>query len=726
MEKSVNCNRLKATHCKKVKQRHDTQTIIHFGLMLSFPDPQERPYLASSFDDGHDIAPAVYLAVKQVNNRSDLLIDYHIEILRLDGGCSVTERTVIGVNELVCSCENVVGIIGPSCKLSSRTVSQLTNHEEFSMITVNYGDQNFAGIGNYPYSFGILGASSMYGTTFAELIKHNKWKNYALLYSGSNKIYSGIGRNLLNLTFYSGFQPRYSSAIYDTFIPLKQVMESYSRVIIVIASPPTIARVLCLAYHKGMVFPSYQWVFQETLKQDFSRISFTYQGRLYSCSESEFNRSANGSINLFSNALHDRNNVSDMLKTYSHGYELQANEYSKEFGVKSATKQWAKGFYDAVWALAYALNDSLVDLNTNLNELKVGSPILAEAIKYHMSNVHFHGVTGDINFDNITGFNKEGFLSLFQYTECLESVNIIGFYKDGQLKISPNSSHIFIDSSFPEEFIEIDDQVAAIILVFTLITMFLVISAQIINICYRNDPRIKASSPKLNHLIFIGSYMIVIGIILHCLETVLYPLIRLYFCNFVPFLFSVGITLYLGTSCIKTWRLNRIYVHSKRLNKDDIKSIKGYILVGFVTTLVVIDLLVCIIWRVVDPLTLKPTRQLNTIGSDGERVMLIENACHSNYEVYWYVALLTPKVLLIIASFFLAFSTQMNIKEFKTDNIIILTYFLTVIFGLGIPLHAISIIAHIGVSVSTTVLSLFLNLTTCVCIFILFLPLIKA
>ena len=105
--------------------------------MLSFPDPQGREYLVSSFDDGHDIAPAVYLAVKQVNNQTDLLKDYNIEILRLDGGCDATTRTVIGANELICSCKKLVGIIGPSCKLSSKTVSHIINQKTFSMITIS-------------------------------------------------------------------------------------------------------------------------------------------------------------------------------------------------------------------------------------------------------------------------------------------------------------------------------------------------------------------------------------------------------------------------------------------------------------------------------------------------------------------------------------------------------------------------------------------------------------
>ena len=619
-ENSIRCDRLikpKITEDHKLKQRcggNDTKGTIYFGLMLSFPDPQGRPSFTSSFDDGHNIAPAAYLAVKQVNNESDLLKDYEVKLLRLDGGCDVHGRTVIGFDELVCSSENIVGIIGPSCERSSKIINQLTNREDFSIITINYGGQN-ARTEKYSYAFGILGSKSMYSMAFVELIKYNNWTNYALLYSGSNRHYSNLGREILNVTSTMDFPPRFTSAIYKNFIPLREVKGSFSRVIIVIDSPRVILRTLCLAAHEGVVFPSYQWVFQGTVSQDFYNTSFIYQGRVYSCSESEINATINGSINFFLNALQDdqdENTVSE--GDYHDGYEIETTVYSKEFRVSSKSSEWARGFYDAVWALAYALNSSLLDLNVSLTDFELGSPVLAESIKSHMFGLKFRGVTGTIKFDNNTGYNEEGFLNILQYREDKTSTKI-GFYKDRQIKLLPNisSSSIFIDSLFKEKFSPVDIQLAVGIFAITVVTLILLISAQIVNVRYRNHKAIKASSPDLNHLIFIGGYLIVIGIVLYIVENfeqINNSSIPPYFCNSVPFLFSIGVTLFLGTSCAKTWRLNRIYVHSKRYDKEDIKSIKGYVLVGFVCILVAMDILVCMLWCIIDTLMPRHTQTL--------------------------------------------------------------------------------------------------------------------
>jgi ABC-type branched-subunit amino acid transport system substrate-binding protein len=726
-EDGVSCDRLRPeTNDNKLKQSFGGRETIYFGLMLSFPDPQGRPSFVSSFDDGHDIAPAVYLAVKQVNNQTDLLIDYKIEILRYDGGCDIRERTVIGANELICSPKNMVGIIGPSCQRSSKTVNQLTNREDFSLITINYGGRN-AGTGNYPYAFGILGSRAMYSMAFAELIKHNNWTNYALLYSGSDINYSNLGQELLNLTSLIGRSPNFTSAIYDSFIPLRAVKESFSRVVIIIDSPRIILRTLCLAYHEGIVFPSYQWVFHGTMLQDFSNASFTYEGKAYNCSESDMIASVKGSIILFLNALQDdRDEEIDNEGDYYDRYKLETTAYSKEFRVPSKTSEWSKGLYDAVWALSYALNGSLVDLNTSLSNYELGSPALAEIIRRHMLDLKLPGITGTIKFDNNTGFNEEGFLNVLQYKED-KNYTKIGSYEHRQLNISLNS--VFIDSFFKEQFIHIDVRAVAGILTITAATLVLLLSAQIVNIHCRNHKAIKASSPSLNHLIFIGGYMIVIGIVVQMVENFkqITATVQLHMelCNLVPLLLSVGGTLFLGTSCTKTWRLNRIYVHSKRCNKEDIKSIKGYVLVGFVCILVAVDLVVYILWRIFDPLTPSMNPTLNMEVGE-EPVMIIDNVCHSTYEGYWIGALIAPKVLLIVALFLLALSTQINIKELKTSNVIVLSYSLTIIFGLGIPLYALIHFTNTSDLIAIGVLNLSLNLLIWICIIILILPLIKS
>ena len=334
------CNR--RGECTSQQLHQGASKTLHIGLMLSFPDPLQRKSLASSaFDDGHDLAPAAYLAVEQINNHSDILQDYTIELSRFDGGCEVSTRlrTTVGMNNVYCSCERIVGIIGPSCEASSQIVSDLTNREEFSMITINFGGQNES-VGNYPYSFGILGRNDNYVRMIAELVIQKNWTNTALLYYGSIDFYSRESRELVQLLNSRGYRFQYQTAVYDTFIPFAQVKESFARVIVLLTTIERRLRVLCMAYHESMTYPKYLWIFDEIVSPK-GNVSFTYLGIDYFCSEEEITAALHGSIHPFLHAVRVRPNSPQPTSSgfsvaeFYDGYKQQTKVYSEAFNVSS-------------------------------------------------------------------------------------------------------------------------------------------------------------------------------------------------------------------------------------------------------------------------------------------------------------------------------------------------------------------------------------------------------
>ena len=724
----IRCSKLKSNGCSPTGEK-----VLTFGLLLSFPDPLRRPDLISSFDDGHNLAPAAYLAVDQVNKRRDILKDYTVKLSRFDGGCDVMDRTITGYNELICSCDSIMAVIGPSCEKSSQMTSKLTNREQFTMVTVNYAGSTEA-VGNHDYAFGLLGTSSIYNRAVDQLIKSNSnWTSPALLYSGSEGFFSDHSEELQTIANHSGYRFRYVSAIYDTFIPLSEVRSSFSRIIVINASPLTIIRVLCMAYHEGMVFPTYQWIFPEVIAEEFKEVSFVYDNVNYSCSHAEIAESLNGNINLFLSAFStgiESNTTTDAgvtLREYEQDYQLQTKKYSKEFGVTSNFSRWARGVYDTVWTLAFALNESVVDFNHSLTEFRPGSRRLAESIRERMLHLDIVGVTGRINFDEL-GYNHQGILNIYQYfnqNSTSISMKKIATYKNSQIVFVLNAN--FTDGSFTIVYVQINPNVAIGIFVATTLALIFTVSAQIVNICYRNNKVIKASSPILNHLIFLGCYMIVVGITFYVLETfqtTIDVVIRTWFANFVPCLLNIGVTLILGTVAIKTWRLNRIYTSSKKLLRGDIKCIKNHFLVGFVIIFISLDIVVCISWHCVDSAKPSRTDWLGLLGSKPTK--FVKENFESNYSIYWLTALMIPKVILTLASFLLALSTHMNIKEFKTINVIILTYFLTIIYGLGIPMYIVFYFKKVEISVTVVLVSVCLNTSVYLSLLFLFLPLIRS
>lgn len=729
-ENSVQCDRIDG-QCEK-ERGGDNSNAIYFALMLSFPDPHKRDSLVGAFDDGHDIAPATYLAAEQINNRLDLLSDYDVKLVRVDGGCNVTERSVIGLHEIICSCKPIVGIIGPTCGTSSMVVSQIVGNEAFSLVTIHYGQRESLGDrSRFPYAFGILGSHSIYVEAMVELVKENNWTRIAVLFSEddidiarSKAIQEGV-REL------PGFEISFATAIYDNYIPLEEIQDTFTRVIIILGTPGIILRTVCLAYHKQMLFPKHQWVFVERIDSDFHNVSFTFNGNAFNCSDSDISTAINGGVDLLFGAIgfddtHPSTDIGITHEQYKRGYSMYTVQYANEFNVSSIEVDWAMGFYDAMWSLAFAMNESLEELNTNLTQIKTGSNVLAQTIAKHMVNIEFQGISGGISFDNETGYNKNTSVDIYQYwqSENVTSTRI-GIYTRNNFTLFGECNPQFINALFEENLVHVDVTVAGFLLSFTILILPIAISLQVINIVYRDHKAIKASSPWLNHLIFFGCYFIVLSTVVYVLTESyghLGGVLRKHLCNFIPWFLATGATLIIGTVFMRTWRLHRIYTHSKRFSVASMTFMNNKLLSLAVVLLATIDILVCVMWISVDKQKTNKTTELKLLEGKEFPVIFVYSSCSSVFTVYWLAVLLAPKFALTLGSFFLALSTRFNMKEFTTKNVVILVYLMTILSGLMVSIYAVISIIDVDITIRVTVVCIFLDLTVYICISLLFLP----
>lgn len=733
-ENGVRCVRING-QCEKERDDQDSG-VIYFALMLSFPDPQQRDSLVGAFDDGHDIAPATYLAAEQINNRSDLLSGYEVKLTRVDGGCNVTERSVVGLHEIVCSCKPIVGIIGPTCGTSSMVVSQIVGNEKFSVVTIHYGQREILGDrSRFPYAFGILGSHAIYVEAMVELVKQNDWTRIAVLFSEDDidiargkAIQEGV-RALPN------FEVSFAAAVYDNHIPLEEIEKTFTRVIVILGTPGIILRTVCLAYHKQMLFPNYQWVFVERINYDFHNVSFTFNGNAFNCSDSDISTAINGGVNLLFGAVgfddtQTTTNIGITHEQYKQGYSRYTKKYANEFNVSSNEVDWAMGFYDAMWSLAFALNESLRELNMNLTQIKTGSNILAQSIAKHMVNIEFQGISGGINFDNETGYNKDTFVDIYQYQESENVTSTrIGVYAQKNFTLFGESNPQFINALFEEILVHVDVTVAGFLLSFTILILPLAISLQAVNIVYRDSKAIKASSPWLNHLIFFGCYFFVLSTVMYILTESYSHLggdLREILCNFIPWFLSTGATLIIGTVFMRTWRLHRIYTLSKKFSVASMTFMNNKLLSLAVVLLSIIDILVCLIWVSVDKQKTNTITEVKLLEGEDFPVVFVYDSCRSEFTVYWLVVLLAPKVALTLGSLFLALSTHFNMKEFTTKNVVVLVYLMTILSGILVSIYAVISIIDVDITIRVTVICLFLDLTLYTCICVLFIPPIYA
>ena len=696
------------------------KSTLYFVSFLPYSDP--RPTFQSTWEDAEEIVPSGYLALEQINNRTDILKDYTIELIEKDGGCNIATRTVVGIAKsgILDSSKPIVGIIGPSCTDSAVTVGSLTSREEVALISVHYG--TYPLLGNrteYPYAFGTLGSHGLYVGGVIGLVQDRQWKKVVILYTDGDlelrEVFRSTERGINNLTDY---EIAFSSAISQTYLPLREIQDAYAPVIIVFAPVEITNMLLCMAHQEGLRYPTYQWVFIDRVLLDFEDTEFFYDSKYYNCSKSQISVSANAGVS-FIFALRSSKDANGTLSRLSYeDYYHSYTEKAKEQNVDPTV--WASPFYDSVWALALALNASLEDLrvmNFSLTKYGSGNPDITKIIARHMYELDFEGISGRINFDRETGFSSRTLL----VTQFFDGdTRQAGFYGSGNFVIYSNYQD-FVRGQFETRYEYVAVPVGIVFLIIIMITLPLTILAQIMNVIKSDYKTIKASSPRINHLAFVGYYLVVFSIILHT-TTVTFMLtesVQSTLCNMVPWSLSIGLSLLLGTLCLKTWRIYHIFLVAVNSKKGMLIH-KDCFLILIILLQLPVDILVCTLWSTIDPFTVEET-QPRFINEDGIPVIIQRKVCRSQY-VYTWIGLLTghKALILLLALSFALLARKVQWKGFETRNVAILVYVLSIVGGLGIPLYLTTYILQLNV-ISFSILCSVLDALLYLYLFLLFL-----
>ena len=401
--------------------------------------------------------------------------------------------------------------------------------------------------------------------------------------------------------------------------------------------------------------------------------------------------------------------------------EYKAEDELYECSVRSMYNltAWSNPVYDAVWALALALNSSLAEVGDNnitfTNESRNRQNEITEIVQRHMLDVDIQGITGRIRFERETGFvNKT--MDLYQYNDSGISTKI-SFYRSGKLTILPFATPVFIDSNFPQK--RLDTIIAVLFIFIEIAALLLAIPTHVINVVYRKYTTIKASSYRLNQFVFVGCYLVILGAVLYSLsETIkLHSTAQTGFCNVVLWTANMGLTLILATVCLKTWRL--YYIFKKRdvttLNKA---LIQDKALAGLVLLLFLVDILIGAIWSFTDPLKSKEDTFLESVG-----VIVTEIKCESKWTEIWLLTTVGYKGIIMLSSLTFALLTRkVNLKQFETNNVIILVYLLSIVSSISVPNYLIIRIIKLRVTIHFIVISILLDSAVYICLFVLFLP----
>ena len=389
-----------AANCSATNHTNCELTTTTFYILSLLPYPDDNPALQPSWDEGPTLFLAEQLAVEHINNRHDILQDYHLELVQGDSGCNIKSKAILAfVEHVLASGKQIVGIVGPGCSTSTAIVSPLSGRDEIALPMVHIAGSLFlTDREKYPYSFGTLDSTEVFVDTLVALMKKNSWYQVATLYDESRVYYYStllsFEQKVRNLPDYS---VALSSAVYDTYIPFNALEQAKVRVIFLLVGPDFLGKIFCLAYHKDFLYPKYQWVIvSRTFDEVIMETEFKLEGKHYYCTKDELKKAADGNVIIhYKLTPFNTSKTTDTGFSYSEflsAYEGHIERSNGESNTLIAQSFWAPAYYDAVWSLAFALNNSiepLNKLNLSLINYKFGQKHITNVIRADRTDSEF-------------------------------------------------------------------------------------------------------------------------------------------------------------------------------------------------------------------------------------------------------------------------------------------------------------------------------------------------
>ena len=651
-----------------------TRKTLKLLTILPHHDMLSSPMVGPSWDKGMIdlLSLKLNLFVESINDNPDVLPCHKLLLVYKTGGCDDGLR--ITLESLASGLfprdrSEVVGILGTGCALSATEAVKLASRPEIQLVVVHNGGS--LTLENYKNSIGMLGSSRALIDLSLVLIKKNKWQNVDVMYDGNHPYYREMKDQFLVELAHEGVTATLISPVYSYFYPLNEIRSSRVRIVFVLASLNHLRRLLCLAYHKGLVYPAYQWVIlSHTITGIVSNnvsfehsFTFSYNKLPYTCTN----------VNLI-HALEKMFLVSLLFHANTQG-NMYFNESSdKEFLCDMQTNL-VFSFCDALYAWVSALHNLTV--NYPDIEFNYKNNSLVEMITEQFFKLTFEGVTGRISFNSSTGFANRP-ANIYQISSGREM--IIGSLNLSKISMLSPFSHIsdqFRIVALPHE------GVTGFFIAAQLVELFVIIILHILTFMYRKTKSIKATSPKLVHLVFVGGYIFIATLMIRSISWTadFGPKTHASLCQIIwAWGLPLSFTLTLGIVTMRTWRLYRIFVHY--LNPG--KFLSNTALTLAVLLLASVDVAIAIIWTTVDPMKLVYKEIMVKVGSQYE--VFLESECV--YNLVWLVLVFLSKVALLMALIVLTVLTRkIPNATFTTSSLKVYSYSFSTLSVLGFGIY---------------------------------------
>ena len=710
----------------------DKSKTIYILSLLPYPDPLFNP----SWRDGPAISLALDMARDQINNQTELLPDYHIELIHDDSGCEYTTKAYVAFVRNVFYGNKIIGIIGPGCSNSVFSLGRLISYKQMGIVTLHGGGSPLLSNRSvYHYALSSHGSNGLSFAAGLSLMKASSWTRVGVLIDDSqgqqsHSSYVATLRDTVSslLAVDNHYSINILPTVDDLFIPLGDIIKEGLRINFLFTPVEITQRVLCLAMHQGMVYDAYQWVVNSYFFDEVAKdVNFTHNKRQYSCSEKQMKTVALNQVfflNLRISALNETAPSTYSKFSFSE-FDRLFHERIEKYNSRSgdlnrpniSLSVWSTYFYDSLWAWTVVL-DCVTRKNPSLDLTKYeyGDTAFSDLLIEEFYSLNFQGISGRIKFDNNTGFVIRA-LSVFRVNSGKPKE--VAYYDPEEGFILTKRIE-FISDRFPDKIQIVSTEVVAVFISIALFQLVTLVVLHILTLKYRHYPSVRASSLKLHQILYFGCYIFALVLFILTIEGLGQFNDRMFevVCNINwAWLFPISFTLTFGTVAVRTWRLYRIFTHYRNPSR----FVGDVYLMTFVLVLLLVDIVVATIWMIADPLQVKysfyPSQEKVT-----KFQVRVRQCVNNSFEVFNGIVL-GLKVALVVGVLVLTILTR-NIKNrsFTTKKLRALVYLFSIVLSVGFITYFISLSSNPLSSLAFVSIMLTLNFMLFLFIILVFLP----
>uniref|UniRef100_A0A8K9WT68 Gamma-aminobutyric acid (GABA) B receptor, 1b n=1 Tax=Oncorhynchus mykiss TaxID=8022 RepID=A0A8K9WT68_ONCMY len=659
-----------STHCNKLGKWDSLKPVCHCEYRYC---SKKKLYIGALFPmsggwpGGQACLPSAQMALDLVNKRTDILPEYELELIHYDSMCDPGEATKLLYDLLYT--EPIKMVLMPGCSSVSTLVAEAARM--WNLIVLSYGSSSPA-LSNrqrFPTFFRTHPSATLHNPTRVQLFQKWKWTKIATIQQ-TTEVFTSTLDDLEARTKEAGIEISVrQSFLTDPAPAVKNLKRQDARIIVGLFYETEARKVFCEVYKEKLYGKKYVWFLIGWYADNWFKI----KDPSINCTVEQMTEAVEGHVTTEIVMLNP--------ETVRGASNLTSQEFLNQLMSKLGGKnpeetggfQEAPLAYDAVWALALALNKTVGPLKAKgrrLEDFNYNNRDITAEIYRALNTSSFEGVSGHVVFD------AQGSRMAWTLIEQLQggSYKKIGYFDSTKGNLSWYGNDKWIGPGPPadqtvviEVFRFLSQKLFVSVSVFAGLGILLGIVCLTFNIYNSNVRYIQNSQPYLNNMTAVGCMMALaavfpLGLDGHHIHRKQFPVV----CQFRLWLLGLGFSLAYGSMFTKIW-----WVHTVFTKKDDKKEKRKHLepwkLYATVGVLLVIDVLSLMIWQIVDPLHITVEKFVRE-APKGDLDVLIQpllEHCSSDKMNTWLGVVYGYKGLLLLLGIFLAYET----KSISTEKI---------------------------------------------------------